>query len=236
MALWLTPVVAVLIAPQLARGQAEVAPESYEPPPGVAMSEDPSLADARREAQERRWLIGVQPRLVIAMGTPGGLPRVGWGAGVNASRAVLVMGRARVGLGLSFSYERVQHDKAPSAASKLQSGTQWLSHAAFSADLKLEIFTAGGKVRPWAMIGPAMSIAMYADPPSDGNPDGSYETAVLPALRAAVGCGVEVGHAVEVGGRLEWLATFNGHKIAATDINPFLPGNFSIGVDVGFRF
>lgn len=195
------------------------------------MTEDPRVTAAKHEARRRLWLVEVQPRLVIPLGNAVDLPWVGFGFGVGLSRGLLVMGRARLGLGISFAYERLQHEVSAPPSFMLEGSTQSLAHASFSLDLRLEGFVASGRVRPWVAAGPAMSVATYADPRQR-----LYEVAVLPALRAGLGCAVEVGSGVEVGGRAEWLATFAGRAVGDPPVNPFRPGTFALGVDVGFRF
>ncbi len=221
-----------------AYAQAEVAPDSYVPPPGVPISTDPRDVAAEQEARRRLWIIALQPRLVVALGDGGGsgLPRVGFGGGVSVGRALFVRGRTRLGLGFGFGYERYQHETKPAPSFQMGDTTQSLSHASFSVDVRLDGLVFGGRVRPWASLGPAMSIASYADVQSDGNPSGVSETAILPALRAAVGLGVEVGSGIEVGARGEWLATFTSPAVGTPQVRPFSPGNFSLGIDVGFRF
>ncbi len=222
----------LLDAPILAHAQAEVAPDDYTPPEGVPISEDPRVTASKREAKSRLWLVELQPRVVVPLGKSVDLPWVGFGFGVGLSRGLLVIGRARLGLGVSFAYERLQHTVTAPPSFMLEGSTQSLAHASFSLDLRLEGFVASGKVRPWAALGPAMSLATYADPRIK-----VYDVAVLPALRAGIGCAVEVGSGVEVGGRAEWLATFAGNTVPSTPpANPFRPGTFALGVDVGFRF
>lgn len=216
--------------------QAEEAPASYEPPPGVPISAAPSRIASEREARARLWTLSVQPRFVVAMGDGAGLPRIGFGAGVSVGRALLVRGRGRLGLGASFSYERHQHERVPPPDLENGDTVQWLSHAAFSIDLRVDGLFASGVVRPWATLGPAVSIAAYSDPPSPGNKDGLAVTQVLPALRAAFGVAGTVAASVEVGGRVEWVATFKGDAFGAPPVRPTVPGNFSVGLDVGFRF
>ncbi len=180
----------------------------------------------------------MQPRLVIALGDGGGsgLPRVGFGGGVSAGRALFIRGRMRIGLGFSFAYERYQHETRPAPSYQSGDTTQSLSHSSFSIDLRLDGLAFGGRIRPWAMLGPAMSVAVYSDVPSEDNPAGVSETAILPGLRAALGLGVAVGRGVEVGVRTEWLATFTDRAVGTPQVKPFSPGNFSLGIDVGFRF
>jgi len=231
-----------------AYAQAEVAPVGYEPPAGVPVSKDPRQVKCEHEAQVHLWNITVQPRLVIALGdgNGSGLPRFGYGAGASFSRAVLVFGRVRLGLGITFSYERQQHETVRAPSFQVGDTTQFLSHASFSADVKLESFYLRGVLRPWIALGPALSIASYSEPPSTAFQDGIKNTSVLPGLRAGVGIAGTVTNGVEIGGRAEWLATFNGPQLGefvSTDpmlarkpITPMTPGNFSVGVDVGFRF
>ena len=228
--------------------QAEVAPEGYEPPAGVPVSKDPRQLECEREAHAHLWNVTAQPRLVIALGDGkgAGLPRFGFGAGASFSRAVLVFGRTRLGLGITFAYERQQHETVRAPSFQVGDTTQFLSHASFSVDVKLETFYLRGVLRPWLALGPALSIASYSEPPSTQFSEGLKNTSVLPGLRASVGIAGTVSTGVEIGGRAEWLATFNGPALgefpspdpmlARKAITPMTPGNFSVGVDVGFRF
>jgi hypothetical protein len=229
---------ALLASAGRAAAQAEAAPPGYEPPPGVPMSADPARLASEREARAHLWVLALQPRFVVALGDvdKSGLPRIGWGAGVSIGRAVFVRGRARFGLGLSFSYERQQHERVPPPSLANGQTTQWLSHAAFSADLRLDGLFFSGVMRPWVTLGPAMSVAAYANPPTAGAPDGVSIVQVLGGLRAAAGIAAVVASTVELGGRVECVATFGSDPVDMPPVRPLVPGNFSVGVDVGFRF
>jgi len=213
------------LAPGSARGQAEVAPSSYEPPPGVPISVDPGRVAAEREAQRHLWLVQLQPRFVVALDTGGAadLPRYGWGAGVGISRALLVVGRTRLGLGVFFSYERQQRD-----AIQLLGGADVPSRAwaSFSLDLRVEGFYKEGRLRPWASLGPLVSIGSFSN---------QTDVAVMPGLRAAVGITYAVAQVIELGPRLEVMAAF-GPTVGNPPFQPLTPGNVSLGLDVGFRF
>ena len=218
-------------------GQAEVAPATYEPPPGVPISIDPRRVACEHEARRRRWLLWANPRLVVSLGDGSdSLQRIGFGAGVGISGAFAVFGRSRLSLGVSFSYERRQETRIPPPNLANGDTVAWASHASFSADLKLDAFFLEGVLRPWIALGPAMSVAAYSSPPIAADPTPVSVVSVLPGLRAGLGIAGEVGAHVEIGGRVEWLATFLGDALGARGIRPLTPGNFSVAIDVGFRF
>jgi hypothetical protein len=220
-----------------ARAQAEPAPEGYEPPRGVPMSVDPRYIACEHEARARRWVLWVDPRLVLSMGDGSdSLLRVGWGLGVGISGAFVVFGRSRLSLGVSFTYERRQQTEVPPQDIANGDTIKWTSHAAFSLDLKLDGLYLGGVLRPWVAIGPAMSIAAFNAPPTLDDQAGLHDTSVLGGLRAGVGLAGEVASHVEIGGRAEWLAVFGGDPLGNVKVRPYTPGNFSVGLDVGFRF
>jgi hypothetical protein len=212
--------------------QAEEAPEGYQPPAGIPISTEPSRAKSQEEAAEHRWVLSIDPRFVV--GLNGQEPRIGYGAGVSIGRALVVRGVLRFGLGGSFAYERLQHERA--AALGLSGGLQATSHASFSADLRVDALLRAGRIRPWGSLGPALSIAQYSEPASIDLPNGVAATRVLPALRAGLGLAVLVWHSIEVGARFEWLVTFDGKTLGSPPVQAYTPGTFSIGVDLGFRF
>ena len=220
----------------VAFGQAEEAPEGYVPPNGVPVSYDPRPVAAEHENARVKWLVAVNPRLVVALGTPAGLPRLGYGIGFSIGRALVVRGRLRLGLGAGFSYEHVQREKHPPAGLENGDIVQQLSQFGFSLDLRIDGIVGGGIVRPWVSLGPAFSVGDYKDPPSSTNPKGIERAAVVPALRASLGIGFRVWGQVELGPRFEWLATFGGPQVGAAEDAVFRPGNFSIGLDGGLRF
>lgn len=221
----------VAVAPRAVRAQAEAAPASYQPPPGVPISVDPKRIEAEREAQRRKWLVVVEPRFVVAISTAGArdLPRYGWGLGAGISRALFVAGRTRIGLGVYFSYERQQRDAAQilGGGGNFIEGRAW---AAFSLDLRLEGFYVEGRLRPWASLGPSVSIGSFFDQAAMVS-----ITPVMPGLRAAVGITYEIAKVVELGPRLEVNAAW-GPEVGNPAFEPLTPGNVSVGLDVGFRF
>ena len=114
--------------------------------------------------------------------------------------------------------------------------TQSVSQASFSIDLRLDGLYLEGALRPWVTLGPAMSVGSYSDPPSEGTPEGVSIVSVLGGLRAAAGLAYEIGRLCELGLRVETLAIFAGPTVGSPAVRPLSPGNFSVGVDVGFRF
>ena len=226
----------LVVAHGHAFGQAEEAPAGYLPPNGVPVSYDPRPVAAERENARLKWIVAVNPRLVVALGTPAGLPRIGYGVGFFIGRALVVHGRLRLGLGAGFSFEHVQREKHPPMGLENGDIVQELSHFGFSLDLRIDGIVANGIVRPWVTIGPAFSVGDYKDPPSTENPKGIERAAVVPALRAALGIAFRVWEQVELGPRFEWLATFGGPDVGSAMDGVFHPGNFSVGLDGGVRF
>jgi hypothetical protein len=200
------------------------------------MSPEPSHAAAQQEASDHRWLVAVQPRLVIGLSGNGELPRVGYGFGLNIGRALLVRGAVRLGLGASFAYDRVAYDNKQDSQQNFSNSVTSIAHASFSADLRLDALLLAGRIRPWAMLGPALSVATYSEPAPPQASSGPSSTHALPALRAAVGLAGLVWRSLELGAHLEWLVTFDGPSLGTPPVQPLTPGTFSVGLDVGFRF
>ncbi|MCA1664090.1 MAG: hypothetical protein LC659_07470, partial [Myxococcales bacterium] len=96
-------VTCLLLVPALARAQAEPAPEGYVPPGHEAPAGPPPAAEKNH--------IAASARLAVPMGgqLPGIAP-VGFGAGVQLSRALVDVGRMRFGGGFDFGYLRVGDD------------------------------------------------------------------------------------------------------------------------------
>jgi hypothetical protein len=227
---------AVLLCSALAFGQAEEAPEEYQPPPGVPMSPEPSHAASQQEASDHRWLVAVQPRFVIGLSGAGELPRIGYGFGLNVGRALVVRGAVRLGIGASFAYDRVAYGGKQDAQQNISNAVESIAHASFSADVRLDALLLAGRIRPWAMLGPALSVATYSEPAPTQFSANPSSTHALPGLRAAVGLAGLVWRSLELGAHLEWLVTFDGPSLGTPPVQPLTPGTFSVGLDVGFRF
>ena len=89
-----------------------------------------------------------RPRLAVALGTPPGLPPVGYGGGVQVTRALIDVGRMRFGVGVDFGYVRFSASRSAS--------DEYLSHMTFAALVVLDgIF---GRVRPWIAVGAGLSV------------------------------------------------------------------------------
>jgi hypothetical protein len=107
---------ALLLAPALARAQAEPAPPGYVPPG----QHEP----AAQPPSPYKWHVAVDARLAVPLGTmPPDLAPVGYGAGVQITRALVDVGRMRFGVGGDFAYQRI-----PDSTSD-----HFLSHMTFAA-------------------------------------------------------------------------------------------------------
>ena len=88
--------------PALAWAQAEPAPPGYVPP-GQHEPEPPPPSPCS-------WHIAVNARLAVPLGTiPPNLAPVGYGGGIQITRALIDFGRMRLGVGTDFAYQRIPH-------------------------------------------------------------------------------------------------------------------------------
>src|SRR5947209_2347284 len=101
----------LLLAPALARAQAEPAPEGYVPP------------------RPLKWRIAADGRVPIVLREPAGLPTAGWGAGAQVTRSLIEVGRIRFGVGADFGYARFANDLVV----RQPDFTQHLAHMTFAA-------------------------------------------------------------------------------------------------------
>lgn len=222
---WLIAFVLV-VAPAVARAQAEPAPPGYVPPGHEPEPPPPSPL---------KWHIAVDARLAVPLASPPpSLPPVGWGAGVQLTRALVGFGRGRFGVGADFAYERLQHEQQ--ALVPFGATTQSLSHMTFAGLLVLDgIF---GRVRPWATAGAGLSVAQYRQPSMDPMMPmaGVSADAVVPLVQLALGLGVEITHGVDIGlaGQLDF--TFSSLSVGSPPATVFSPGLFALRLDLGFRF
>ena len=209
---------ALALRPAIAWAQAEPAPPEYVPP-GHHEPEPPPPSPLR-------WHISANARLAVPLGTtPPNLAPVGYGGGIQMTRALVDFGRMRFGVGADFAYQRIP-----------RSTDEFLSDMTFAALLVLDgIF---GRVRPWLTAGAGLAVDEYrkpADPPmampmaNDANP-------VVPLVQLALGLDVEITHNVDlgVGGGLD--LTFSSLTVGAPPVQAFEPGLFSLRLGVGFRF
>ena len=206
----------VVTAPALARAQAEPAPPEYVPP-GRHEPEPPPPSPLK-------WHLAANARLAVPLGsTPPDLAPVGWGGGVQLTRALIDLGRMRFGVGGDFAYQRIQH-----------SSDEFLSHMTFAALLVLDgIF---GRVRPWVTAGAGISVAEYRKPATEVMPMAINVDAVVPLVQLALGLDVELARNVDigVGGALD--LTFSSLTVGAPPVQAFQPGLFSARLGIGFRF
>ena len=221
--------------------QAEPAPDDYVPP-NHRRPDDPEYG-APAKAYPKPWLLTVDASLPFTLGTVSPtLPPVGWGAGLSIGRAVINAGHTRLGFGVHFDYQRLQHEKS----SEVRFGdlTQSLAHTTFSGFL----FGDGiwGRLRPWIEIGGGFSVAQYFDPDTTGTLPDVSATAVVGLFQLEVGLAVEIKRGVEIGlaGHLD--TTFSDIERGAPakpDMTPpppqyrvFSPGLASLRLQLGFRF
>ncbi len=209
-------IVQLLLLPALAWAQAEPAPPEYVPP-GQHEPEAPPPSPLK-------WHLAANARLVVPLGaTPPDLAPVGWGGGVQLTRALVDLGRMRFGVGADFAYERVQH-----------SSDEFLSHMTFAALAVLDgIF---GRVRPWLTAGVGLSVAEYRKPATEVMPTAINVDTVVPLVQLALGLDVELARNVDigVGGALD--LTFSSLTVGAPPVEAFQPGLFSVRLGIGFRF
>jgi hypothetical protein len=209
-------------------GQAEQAPESYRPPRQPGMPQPHEAQQREADSKLPKWHVAVAPHLNFLFGDTG-LPLVGYGGGVQITRALLPIGRARFGVGADFAYDRFSHDIKTSSTT---SGTQFLAHATFAALLVVD--GIAGRVRPWVALGGGLSVANYESPMSVDNPKGTSLVGVAGLLKIALGFGVSIYQGFELGLRADADLTFSDQQAMGKSV--WQPGLFSLGLDLGFRF
>jgi hypothetical protein len=230
--------------------QAEPAPPGYEPPGGRAPSVPPPSSPSSpyvpppagvRDWSQLKWHVSVAADLNLRLGSaPEGLPALGYGGGVQVTRALAPLGRARFGIGAEFNYARFSHDKA----NAIGPSTQYLGQAAFAGLLVVDGLT--NRLHPWLAVGGGFSVGNYQDPPvqrmpMDPSPPGTMpmgvsEVAVAGLLTAGLGLDVRVYESVEVGVRSDVNLTFSSKQVGMPPREVFSPGWLSFAVGVGFRF
>ena len=200
----------------LARAQAEPAPEGYVPP-GKHEPEAPPPSPLK-------WHLAVDARLAVPLGAvPSNLASVGYGGGVQITRALVDLGRMRVGVGADFAYQRIPH-----------ASDEFLSQMTFAALAVLDgIF---GRVRPWIAAGAGISVAEYRKPATIQMPVAIDSNAVVPLVEAGLGLDVEVARHVDVGLAGELDLTFSSLTVGTPSVQAFQPGLFSARLELGFRF
>jgi hypothetical protein len=214
----------LVVAPALVHAQAEPAPPGYVPP-GKSEPEAPPPSPLK-------WHIAVDARLAVPLQPLSSLPPVGWGAGVQITRALVDIGRLRFGIGFDFAYQRVQREKE--VMIPFGPTQQYVSHMTFAG---LAVFDGiFGRVRPWLALGPGLSVARYRDPPVTTMDLDVSADAVLPLVEAAFGLGIELAHQIDLGLAGQVDLTFSSQSVGSPPVTPFQPGLFSLRLDVGFRF
>jgi len=205
--------------------QAEPAPPEYVPPGHEPEPPPPSPL---------KWHIAVDARLAVPLGArPAGLDiPVGWGAGVQITRALVNFGNLRFGLGADFAYQRVQDSHKNTIS--MNDLPEDLSHMTFAGLLVFDGIL--GRFRPWLTLGGGFSVAQFNNPSLDNVTPEVHTTAVLPLVQLAAGLGIEIKRNIDLGlgGQLD--LTFNSPSVGQPPVKPFEPGLFSVRVDVGFRF
>jgi hypothetical protein len=218
----------LLATARLAFAQAEPAPEGYVPPHRRGA---PPVEPGPRETPSGlpKWHISVAPHLnVLLSDGPAGLPTLGYGGGVQVTRALLPLGRGRFGVGFDFAYDRFSHALA-------SGGTQLDAHALFA--LMAIVDGIAGRVRPWLGVGGGLSVVNYENPtPTAVNPGGISLVGAVGLIKLALGLGVRVYEQLEVGLRADFDLTFSSQKAGTPPRDVFAPGLFSLGLDFGFRF
>ena len=203
--------------PALAWAQAEPAPPGYVPP-GHHEPEEPPPSPLK-------WHVSANARLAVPLGTvPAELASVGYGGGIQLTRALVDFGRMRFGVGADFAYQRIPH-----------STDDFLSDMTFAALLVLDgIF---GRVRPWLTAGAGLAVDEYRKPADPMTMAVAIDAnAVVPLVQLALGLDVEISHNVDIGVGAGLDLTFSSLSVGSPPIQAFQPGLFSVRLGVGFRF
>lgn len=210
------------LTPRPARAQAELAPEGYVPP-GKREPEPPPPSPLK-------WHIAADGRAPVALRQGPGLPSVGWGAGVQVTRALVDFGRIRFGVGADFGYARFSPDlSVPSP-----DFSHHLAHMTFAGLLVFDAIV--GIVRPWFAVGAGVSAAwFYQRNPDPMQPPADVRT-VVPVVELEVGVALAVYRGIDIGlaGHLD--LTFSSLSAGFPPSAVFAGGMFSPRLEVGFRF
>jgi hypothetical protein len=226
---WLL-VTLVLAMASRAAGQAEPAPEDYVPPSRPLESQRDPLPPS---ASLPVWHLSVDGRIAVLLGSDAaGVARVGYGAGVEVSRALLFWGPLRFGVGAAFGYQRFTQDLDQNLfAPPFQRS---LSHVTFVARGVLDALL--WRVRPFLAFGAGLSVSSFEEPPLKSALVGVDVVSVLPLLQVATGLDFELYRGIELGLHGEFDFTFSSQQVGPRQVDPFAPGLFAGGLDVGFRF
>lgn len=205
----------------VAHAQAEPAPG--DPVPAATLNPPP------------KWRVAVHPRLAVRTGdNPAGLPRIGYGAGVQVFRALVDVGPLRFGLAADFAYDRFSQFHSTGSFGQ-PPGEQALSHSTFAISAVFDgIFGQTQRWRPWIAAGPALSIGTYEDSQMVAT-NSVHDVSALPVLKVQLGLGFRVYQSMELGLHAEYDVVFTGPS-GGTPAKPlYEPGWFVAGLDIGFR-
>jgi hypothetical protein len=209
----------LLLTPALAHAQAEPAPEGYVPPGKEPLPPPPSPL---------KWHVAVDARLAVPIRQVHTLPPVGWGAGIQVSRALIDVGRMRVGIGADFAYQRVQGTYRV----QVPPTDEFVSNMTFAALLVIDgIFD---RVRPWVAVGGGFAVSRFFQMSKSG-PAIDVDN-VEPLVEIGLGLGVRVWRWLEVGVGGELDLTFASLAVGEPPVEPFQPGLFVVRAGAGFRF
>jgi hypothetical protein len=207
----------LLLLPALAWAQAEPAPPGYIPPGRHEPASPPP--------SPYKWHIALDARLAVPLGNmPPHLRPVGYGGGVQVTRALVDVGRMRFGVAGDFAYQRI-----PSSQSD-----EFLSHMTFAALAVLDGWF--DRVRPWLAAGAGLSVAEYRLPATVAMPMAIDSNNVVPLVEVGLGLDVELARNIDVGVAGEFDFTFSSLTVGAPPVTAFQPGLFSVRLGVGFRF
>lgn len=235
-ALRLLPFLLILAAPASVWAQAEPAPSSYVPP---GKSEpDPTTAPAPTPPP---WHIAIDFRLVASLDEVSAtLPRVGWGGGLNLSRAVFHRGPLRFGLGIDFAYNNIENSKQI-VAPETGNSRHYLSHATIAPQIVMD--SISGRLRPFLAVGFGLSVGHYYEAPRDLTMAKIVDDVdVLPMAQLQLGLDVAVWRTLEVGLVASLDLTFSNRTQTSPDdpmgtaYSIFSPGIFMLQLQCGFRF
>ena len=155
---------------------------------------------------------------------PPNLSPVGYGGGVQLTRALVDVGRMRLGVGGDFAYQRIP-----------RASDEYLSHTTFAALLVLDgIF---GRVRPWLGVGAGLSVAQYRKPRHARHARRIDVDTVAGARRRSPSASTSRSPATSTSASAPAsTSTFSSLDRRHPPVQAFQPGLFSARLGVGFRF
>jgi hypothetical protein len=214
---------ALTCAPRRAAAQAEPAPPGYVPPGGQPVEPPPS---------PYKWHLAADARVVVPLSAPPpALPQVGWGAGIQLTRALADLGRLRFGLGADFAYLRVEHTHQKPLG---LDDKQLLANTTFAGLLVLDgIFD---RLHPWLAAGGGFSVAQYHDAANGDVMTTTDVLAVVGLIQVGLGLDIALYKTVELGLGGQFDFTLSDRQAGNPPTRVFTPGFFSGRVGVGFRF